>query len=91
MIPKYNDRRLYELAKKCQKDFGEISQSLAKDINKDQEAMPIWVEFQHRFASFASYSIVFARKSRCLDSQLCGYPDLQYLIADLLHTLNNDI
>lgn len=88
--PGGDDGLLYTLALECEKQLEETSIILAKQEGQAQ-SVKLWAEFEQRFTSWASYTGVFTRKSRSLDTRLRNYPDLQDLIARLLDILYRSI
>lgn len=81
---------LYQLACECEETLHQIQDTLAHP-----EALPsdrqLCTELQERFAIWAAYIGVFARKSQCLDRRLRKLPDLQVIAAQLLNILRQTL
>jgi hypothetical protein len=83
------DDLLYDLAYQCEGHFGKLLEISQK--TRSEATIELCAEFQQRFAIWAAYLGVFARKSQCLDTRLRNLPDLQDLVARLLDILRHSL
>ena len=75
---------IYKLACECENLLDERCSAAT-----ERAAKILFKEYQQRFASWASYSGVFARKSRCLDMRLMRtLPDIHDLVVRQLDLLS---
>ncbi|KAH7322581.1 hypothetical protein B0I35DRAFT_184255 [Stachybotrys elegans] len=77
---------LYHLGYDCETWFNKLEQTC--NLRNVQAATAILCrDFQQRFAIWAAYLGVFARKSQCLDRRIHNHPDLKDLATRLMSIL----
>lgn len=79
---------LYNLAVECEELF---NQPLWRRSGSTAPFTGQWVEYQQRFAIWASQLGVFARRSQSLDARLRRVPDVLDLVARLIGILRKDL
>ncbi len=79
---------LYNLACECEALF---DARLAELEGQQSPVAELLTEYQQRFAIWAAYLGVFARKSQSLDKRLENYPDVADLAALLLDVLRSNL
>lgn len=77
---------IYNLALECE-DLFCPNESHAENLSAVRSEMLI--DYRQRFAAWAAYMGVFARKSQSLDQRLQGSPDHRDLIVRLLDILRD--
>lgn len=81
---------LYKLGCDCESHFDQLGQALTT-ARANPPVIQLCGEFQQRFAIWAAYLGLFARKSQSLDRRLRNFQDLQDLVTRLLDILRRSL